>query len=300
MSFASSLTSVGGDLLLMPLFVCLFGIWFWPGATEVKWCGVDGTPASSLWAWTNVLSLFKCEFNPHASLSVFNTGSIVWESVKGSVTLLTCSKASVFWDSKVWLVLPSETFVSLTWFCKELDGFNVSDGLTDSQSEPLVVTSEAPVSHLRADAVSESSSFGVWLVGTLFSCGCVFTPSKGLEMILWALFFAPKKHFSLLFLHIQSCNLEYMCFLARIGRGEIPLTKDRNPFFLLRHFASLRGLRVRCIWERLVRLKDGGSHESCWYPVRSLICNTAEVLTRPWITVSLTLIQIEIHVLLIL
>lgn len=297
MSFASSLTSVGGDLLLMPLIVCLFGIWFWPGATEVKWCGGDGTPASSIWAWTNVLSLFKCEFNPHASLSVSNTGSIVWESVKGSVTLLRCSKASVFWDSNVWLALPSETLVSLTWFCKELDGFNVSDGLRDSlsdsrQSFPLVVTSEAPVSHLRADAVSESSSFGVWLVGTLFSC-------KGLEVILGALFFAPKKHFSLLFLHIQSCNLEYTCFLARIGRGEIPLTKDRNPFFL-RHFASLRGPRVRCIWERLVRLKDGGSHESCWYPVRSLICNTAEVLTRPWITVSLTPIQIEIHVLLTL
>lgn len=264
MSFVSTLRLTGS----------LFVAWSWPGMTEIN---CPEGPSLSSRASTIVLDSLKCVVNPHAPLSVFNRALTVRERFKGSVISLSCAKVSVFGDGAVWLMLPAETFVSVTRFCKELGAVSVSARLTDSHSFSrqlclLSASSEPPVSHprgeTRADVLTcEFSRLGVWYVGTLslFFCDCVFTLRQGPELIPQARFFAlsiPKRHFSLRFLHIQSCILQYKRLLARLETWETPLIEDMNPFFLLRYFAVLRWLCVRCIWERLFRVSDGGSHES--------------------------------------
>lgn len=231
-------------ILLVMLSSSLFAAWSW--GTEVN-CP-DGSSIASLWASTDVLGSLKCVVNPRASASILNAGLTVWECFTGSVTSLSCTKVSVFWDGTVavgTVALPAKTFVSVTRFCKELEAMNVFDILTDSHSFSkqffLPLSSEPPASHpTRGDTTL-----------LLFFCECVFTLRHEPELIPQACFFAlsiPKRHFSLRFLHIQSCNLQYKRLLARLVRWETPLIEDMNPFFLMRCFALRWWLCVRCIW----------------------------------------------------
>lgn len=209
----------------------MFAAWSWPGGAVVN-CP-DGPSTSRLWDSSSVLGSLKCVVNPQASLSILN---------RGSSFIVAAGRA----------MLPAETFASVTTFCEKLEATNVSDRLPVWHSFCrqfclLSVPSKPPVSHPRDDTTL-----------LLFFCGRVFTLRQELELELipHACFFAlniAKRHFSLRFLHIQSCSLQYKRLLVRLERWETPLIEDMDPFSLLRYFALRRLLCLRCICERLFR-----------------------------------------------
>lgn len=235
MSFVSTLrlTSLWEDadfLLVILSTAALCAGWSWPGGTAVN-CP-DGASTSSLSA--SVLGFLNCVVNPCPSLSLLRGLTVC---LKESFISPSCVK--VFRDVAVGTeTLLAETVVSVTQFCGGFEAKNISDRLTDSHCFSLVsVSSEPPVSHPGDDT-------------TLLLFFCDFTLRHELDFIPHARFFAlniQKLHFSLRFLHIQSCNLQYNRLLARRERWETPLTEEVSPFFLFKYLRQW--LCVRCIME---------------------------------------------------
>ena len=243
MSFVSALglTSLWEDadfLLVILSTAALCAGWSWPGGTAVN-CP-DGVSSSSRSA--SVLGFLNCVVNLCASLSLLNRGLTV--CLKESFISPSCVKVSGFWDVATGLeMLPAETVVFATGFCGGREAKNISDRLTVSHCFSLVsVSSEPLVSHPGDDT-------------TLLLFFCDFTLMHEPDFIPHARFFAfniQKQHFSLRFLHIQSCNLQYNRLLARRERWETPLTEDVNPFFLFKYLRQW--FCVRCIMELDLRV----------------------------------------------
>lgn len=159
--------------------------------------------------------------------------------------------------------VPAAASVFTSWFC-----------LLRGSSEP-------PVSHPRADTRTDVfAAFSAWYAFLLFFC--VFKLRPGPEPKRFLALNIPKWHFSLHFLHIQSCSLQYKRLLARLDMWETPLIKEMDPFLLFKYFALLRWLCARCIWQRVknafrrAKCERGGSnvaafsnkptHGATWFP----------------------------------
>lgn len=265
MSFVSTfrLASVLKDVvcfLVALSSVLTSAAWSWPGGAGVNCPNAPST--SKLWDGSSAFGSLKCVVNPQASLSILNRGLTVWERFKGSLSSLRCARVSLFGDGIVAAAVAALP-TSVTTFCEELDAANFSDALPERHSFSklfcfLSVSSrQCPASHPRGDTVLP-----------LFFRGCAFTLRQELELIPPACFFVlniAKRHFSLRFLHIQSCSLQYKRVFARRERWQTPLIEDMDPFFLLRYFALRPWLCVRCIWERSIRVYDEGvtwAHEA--------------------------------------
>lgn len=251
-----SLLQVGVFLPAVLTSVFMFTAWPWPGP--------DGLSASRLWDKFSVLGSLTCVLKPQSSRSVCNRG-LTAEFLTGCVQVFVAH-----------VVLPAGTLVSVATFWEKLEARNVSDSMPDWQSFCrrfclLSAPSKPAAPHPWDDTAV-----------LLLSCGRVFALRQDLWLILHACFFVlniAKRHFSLHFLHIQSCSLQYKRLLARLERWETPLTEDMDCFFLWGYFALCQLLCLRCICERLlqvlydvcrfmmkghVRAGDGGYPFSWW------------------------------------
>lgn len=236
----ASLLQVGVFLLAVLTSVFMFAAWSWPGP--------DGLSASRLWDRFSALCSITCVVEPQTSRPVCNRG-LTAEFLTGCV--------QAFGEHVV--MLPAGTLVSVATFWEKLEARNVSDSMSDWQSFRrrfclLRAPSKPPAPHPRGDTAV-----------LLLFCGRVFALRQEPGLILHAGFFVlniAKRHFSLHFLHIQSCSLQYKRLLARLDRWETPLTEDMDPFFLWGYFALRQLLCLRCICERnCFRMYDEGSHE---------------------------------------
>lgn len=225
----ASLLQVGVFLLAVLTSAFMFSAWSWPGS--------DGLSASRLGDRFSVLCSITCVIKPQTSRPVCNRGSTA-EFLTGCV--------QVFGEHMV--MLRAGTLVSVATFWEKLEARNVSDSLPDWQRFCRRFCL------LRAPSTPLASRDDT--AALLFFCGCVFVLRQELWLNLHACFFVlniAKRHFSLHFLHIQSCSLQYKRLLARLDRWETPLTEDMDPFFLWGYFALRQLLCLRCICEKLLQ-----------------------------------------------
>lgn len=261
MSFVKALrlTSVSAESGFSPS-ADLSAVWFWPGCS-------DGVLTSRLPALGNVHHLLPS----HALLSACCRGEAVRPNF--SATLLSCSQVSLFWDSAA-VAVSTQFFLSETR--EHLEPASASENLTVSvcvsrpfcnlraSSEP---SASRPMGDMKADVLTcEFCLLSVWYIRSLlFFCNWVFNLRQGLEPALSPQTFLlllniTKRHFSLCFLHVQNCNLQYKRLLARLDRWETPLTDDLNPLLLFSFFSFFQC--VCCIWQRLNTLNNRDLHES--------------------------------------